>query len=476
LDVSRSIESLNSSGRQLELFDPNLRPVVCGARGVGVSDAAVLAERQVPPASSEQRALAQGLMERVASLANLEKAVRRVIRNKGSAGVDGMSVGDLKAWFAQNWRGLQRQLLDGVFRPQSVKGVQIPKPGGGTRQLGVPTVVDRVVQQAILQVLEPLLDPTFSSSSFGFRPKRSAHQALRQAQQYVGEGRVFVVDMDLEKFFDRVNHDVLISRLARRIGDKVLLRIIRLFLQAGMMQDGVHVRRHMGTPQGGPLSPLLANVLLDELDKDLERRGHKFCRYADDCNIYVRSRRSGERVLRSITGFLEQRLKLRVNDKKSAVDHAEKRQFLGYRLLRNGDLGIAPKSLKRAKARIREITRRNRGHVKVTDMIQRLNEYLSGWVQYFRQAKCQSALSDLGKWIRRKLRCVILKRLKRAKTISSYLVKLGVGRDRSWTTAACGRGWWRMSGLPATHEGMSVKWFAKIGLLDPLARYESLQH
>ena len=476
MDVSRSTESQNVTGGQLELFDSNLRPVVCGAGGVGVSDAAVLAERQVLPASSEQRALAQGLMERVASLANLEKAVRRVIRNKGSAGVDGMSVGVLKAWFAQHWRGLQRQLLEGTFRPQAVKGVQIPKPGGGTRQLGVPTAVDRAVQQAFLQVLEPLLDPTFSPSSFGFRPGRSAHQALRQAQRYVGEGRVFVVDMDLEKFFDRVNHDVMMSRLARRTGDKVLLRLIRRFLQAGMMQDGVCSQRHMGTPQGGSLSPLLSNLLLDDLDKELERRGHKFCRYADDCNIYVRSRRSGERVLSSITRFLEQGLKLRVNGEKSAVDHVEKRQFLGYRLLRGGDLGIAPKSLKRAKDRVREITRRNRGHVKVKSMIQSLNEYLSGWVQYFRLAKCQGALRDLGGWIRRKLRCVILKRCKRATTLSSYLVKLGVGRDRSWTTAACGRGWWRMAHLPATQEGMSVKWFAKIGLLDPLARYESLKH
>ena len=476
MSVSRSIESLNSSGSQLELFDSNLRPFVCGASGVGVSDAAVLAERQVFPASPEQRALAQGLMERVASLANLEKAVRRVIRNKGSAGVDAMSVGELKPWFALHWRDLRKQLLEGAFRPQTVKGVQIPKPGGGMRQLGVPTVVDRVVQQAILQVLEPLLDPTFSPSSFGFRPQRSAHQALRQAQRYVAEGRVIVVDMDLEKFFDRVNHDVMMSRLARRIGDKFLLRLIRRFLQAGMLQDGVHVRRHMGTPQGGPLSPLLANLLLDDLDKELERRGHKFCRYADDCNIYVRSQRSGERVLSSVTKFLEQVLKLRVNSEKSAVDHVVKRQFLGYRLLRGGDLGIAPKSLKRAKARIREITRRNRGHVKVRDMIQRLNEFLSGWVQYFRLAKCRDALEKMGGWIRRKLRCVILKRCKRAKTISSFLVKLGVPWDRSWTTAACGRGWWRMAHLAATQQGMSVKWFAKIGLLDPLAKYESLKY
>ncbi|MFW6303774.1 MAG: group II intron reverse transcriptase/maturase [Candidatus Sumerlaeota bacterium] len=476
MSVSRSMESPNPNGVQLELFDSRLEPFVCGEGGAGVSSAAALAERQLNPAAFEQRALAQGLMERVASLANLEKAVRRVVSNKGSPGVDGMSVGDLKTWFAGHFGELQKQLLEGAFRPQEIKGIQIPKPGGGMRQLGVPTAVDRVVQQAILQVLDPLLDPTFSESSFGFRPLRSAHQALRQAQRYVAEGRVIVVDMDLEKFFDRVNHDVVMARLARRIGDKILLRLIRRFLEAGMLQDGVRIRRHMGTPQGGPLSPLLANLLLDDLDKELERRGHKFCRYADDCNIYVRSRRSGERVLSSITKFLEQHLKLQVNRGKSAVDHVENRQFLGYRLLRKGDLGIAPKSLKRAKDRVREITRRNRGHVKVKSMIKSLNEFISGWVQYFRLARCQSALKDLGGWIRRKLRCVILKRCKRAKTISSFLVKLGVPWDRSWTTAACGKGWWRMSHLPATQQGMSVKWFVKVGLLDPLGKYESLSH
>ena len=313
-------------------------------------------------------------MEKIAGSANLNQAYKRVKANQGAPGVDGMTVTDLRPWIAANREALIASLLDGSYQPQPVRGVEIPKPGGGKRQLGIPTVVDRLVQQAILQVLEPLLDPSFSASSFGFRPGRGAHDALHQAREYVADGREIVVDLDLEKFFDRVNHDVMMSRLARRIGDKRLLRIIRRFLAAGMMQYGVSTERHEGTPQGGPLSPLLANLLLDDLDKELERRGHRFCRYADDCNIYVRSQAAGERVMASVTWFLERRLRLKVNRQKSAVAPVGERKFLGYRLDAEGDLGIAPKSLQRAKDRLRQITRRNRG-VSLGRMIDEANGF-----------------------------------------------------------------------------------------------------
>jgi RNA-directed DNA polymerase len=331
-----------------------------------------------------------------------------------------------------------------------------------------------VVQQALLQVLEPLWDPTFSDSSFGFRQGRNAHQALSQASAYVREGREVVVDLDLEKFFDRVNHDILMARIALRIGDKRVLKLIRCFLEAGMLQDGVCIRRHEGTPQGGPLSPLLANLLLDDLDKELTNRGHTFCRYADDCNIYVGSLTAGKRVLASVTNFLETKLKLRVNDEKSAVDYVWERQFLGYRLLRGGRLGISPKSLDRAKDRIRGITRRNRGHVTGRQMVAELNGFLSGWVTYFRFAECKSHLRGLGEWMRRKFRCVILKRLKRPKSIADFLQRCGVPEWRSWLLALSGKGWWRLAGSPQACEAMSKTWFKKQGLLDPLAKYEML--
>lgn len=343
------------------------------------------------------------LMEEIAGSANLNQAWKRVKANKGAAGVDGMSVTELLPWIRANRDRLIASLLDGSYQPNTVRGVEIPKPGGGVRQLGIPTVVDRLVQQAILQILEPILDPTFSGSSFGFRPGRSAHDALAQAQRYVADGRGIVVDIDLEKFFDRVNHDVLMARLARRIGDKRLLRIIRAFLNAGMMQGGVVIERHEGTPQGGPLSPLLANLLLDDLDKELERRGHCFCRYADDCNIYVRSEAAGERVMASVTAFIEGRLRLKVNRQKSAVASVEERSFLGHRLLPEGRLGIAPKSLARAKERLRRLTRRNRG-IALERMIAEVNSFTTGWVTYFRHAACKGVLAGLDEWLRRKLR------------------------------------------------------------------------
>jgi RNA-directed DNA polymerase len=414
-------------------------------------------------------------MERISERENLNRAYKRVKANRGSPGVDGMTVGELGAWLVAHKEELVASLLDGSYEPQVVRGVNIPKPGGGVRQLGIPTVVDRLVQQAILQVLDPMLDPTFSESSYGFRPGRSAHQALRKASEYVAEGYAVVVDMDLEKFFDRVNHDVLMGRLARRIKDKRLLRIIRRYLETGIMRQGVVVRRYEGTPQGGPLSPILANLLLDEVDKELERRGHRFCRYADDLNVYVRSKAAGERVMASVTRFVEKRLRLRVNRTKSAVAHVSERKFLGYRLLAGGRLAIAPASLERAKGRIREITRRNRG-ISLERMISELNSFLSGWVTYFRYASAKGHLTGLDEWIRRKLRCVRLKQRKRGRSVTAFLVSLGVPHWQARKLGGSGRGWWRMAACPQASEAMSIQWFKDQNLVSLTERYLTLSH
>jgi RNA-directed DNA polymerase len=414
-------------------------------------------------------------MEEVCSRENLNRAYKRVKANKGAPGTDGMGVEDLLDWLKTHKGPLLRSLLDGTYQPQPVRGVQIPKPGGGMRQLGIPTVVDRLVQQAIAQVLEPILDPTFSASSFGFRPARSAHQALQQAVLYTQAGLDIVVDIDLEKYFDRVNHDILMARLARHIADKRLLRITRRFLQAGMMQNGVCIRREEGTPQGGPLSPLLANLLLDDLDKELERRGHAFCRYADDCNIYVSSQTAGERVMASVTRFLEKKLKLRVNPKKSAVARTTERKFLGYRILSGGRLGIAPASLKRMKDRVRKITRRNRG-IRFEQVIEELNRFLPGWVIYFRHAQAKTALQRTDEWLRRKLRCFRLKQWKRPRTIWQRLMQAGVSRQEAANLASSGKGWWRKADTPASHQAMPNRWFDALGLVNLTQQYLLLQH
>jgi RNA-directed DNA polymerase len=463
---SMGVERQQGSGKQLDLFDEALKASLRhGVTGKGGTEAGTNEERQSPAAWAEKLALAHDVMEQVASSANLNQAYKRVKANKGAPGVDGMTVADLRDWIADNRERLIVSLLDGSYRPKPVRGVEIPKPGGkGMRQLGIPTVVDRLVQQAILQVLEPLLDPSFSGSSYGFRPGRSAHDALRQAREYVADGYGIVVDLDLEKFFDRVNHDILMSRLSRRIGDTRLLGIIRRFLAAGMLANGVCIERQEGTPQGGPLSPLLANLLLDDLDKELESRGHRFCRYADDCNIYVRSKAAGERVMVSVTAFLEGKLRLRVNQQKSAVAPVEERQFLGHRLGTGGRLGISPKSLARMKDRLRAITRRNRG-IALAAMIAQVNAFTTGWVTYYRHAQGQTALKQIDSWLRRKLRCVRLKQCKRVMPLANFLQEHGVPQWRAWLLALSGKGWWRLAGSPQATEAMTIAWFERQGLL-----------
>ena len=435
------------------------------------------AEGFVPPvASNELRTTTASLMEEVADIGNLRQAFRKVRANRGAPGPDGMTVEDLGRWMAEHAEALRQELLEGQYKPQPVRGVSIPKPGGGERMLGIPSVCDRLVQQALLQKLEPIFDPAFSGSSFGFRPGRSAHAALRQGQGFVDGGREFVVDLDLEKFFDRVNHDVLMSRVARRVDDKRVLGLIRRFLTAGLMAEGVCVRREEGTPQGGPLSPLLANILLDDMDKELERRGHCFCRYADDLNIYVASVKAGERVMASVTVFLEKRLKLKVNRGKSAVDHVSNRKFLGYRLLGpDRGLGIHPKSVDRFKDKVRALTRRNRAQA-LSKVVAGLNRLIRGWVGYFHLGRLTGLLRDLDKWIRRKLRCIRLKRCKHALGLGRFLRACGVAAGLSRMLSSSGKGWWRLSLTRQASQAMDTRWFRELGLVglqDEYARWRT---
>jgi len=426
-------------------------------------------------ALSEARTLAQGLIEAVVAPRNMRLALKRVKANKGSGGVDGMSVNELPVYLAEHWLAIRASLLEGSYFPQPVRRVEIPKPDGGVRQLGIPTVIDRLIQQAIHQVLEPLYDPSFSNSSYGFRPSRSAHQALKAASKHVASGKGWVVDLDLEKFFDRVNHDVLMSRLARKIGDKRLLKLIRRYLEAGVMSNGVVVERVEGTPQGGPLSPLLANILLDEFDKELERRGHVFCRYADDCNIYVSSRRAAERVMASLTHFLETRLKLRVNRTKSAVARPYERKFLGMRIVgaAKAHISLAPKSLLRLKQTIRRITKRNRG-VSLGQVIRELNQATIGWVNYFALAAVKSICRDLDSWIRRRLRCFVWKQWKTYANRLHHLRKAGLGPWLAWGMVSGKHGPWNVSGSPALTRAIPNQYLEEQGYKNLLERYLAL--
>ena len=417
----------------------------------------------------------QLLMERVVESENLRKAYRRVVSNRGAPGVDGMAVEDFKGYLRKEWPRLSNELLEDRYRPALVKGVEIPKPGGkGMRQLGIPTVLDRFIQQAMHQVLSPIFEPHFSEHSYGFREGRSAHQALQKAKEYIQEGAVFVVDLDMEKFFDRVQHDVLMARMARRVEDKRVLRLIRRYLQAGLMRDGLVEARREGTPQGGPLSPLLSNILLDELDKELEKRGHKFCRYADDCNIYVRSQAAGERVMQSVSRFLEKRLKLKVNREKSAVGRPQKRKFLGYSFApgRKARLKAAPESVDRLRAKIREWMRRGRGW-KLTRLINEgLTPLLRGWINYFRLAEVKEAFEVLDKWVRRKLRVVQWRQWGKRKARFRNLMRLGLDRDRAWQSTGNGRGPWWNAGASHMHAALPKAYFDRLGLFSLVVHWQ----
>lgn len=448
--------------QQLSLFsfaDESL-PALCA----GANPVARAAEGFVSDKALKDNHATAKLMDSAAYLGNLVQAAKRVISNKGSAGVDGATVDTLRAWKLTDYEELSRKLKSGLYEPQMVKGKKIAKQSGGQRQLGIPTIVDRLVQQALLQVMEPILDPTFSPSSYGFRPKRSAHMAIKSGSAYVKAGYYVVVDLDLEKFFDKVNHDILMGFVAQRISDKRVLKLIRKFLQAGMMSDGVCIERKMGTPQGGPLSPLLANLMLDKLDKELEKRNHRFCRYADDCNIYVCSRTAGERVLKSVSRFIESKLKLIVNKTKSAVDLVSKRKFLGLRLLEDGRISIAPKSLEKLKGKLKRMTRRNRGKA-FEDIVSRLNPVIRGWVNYMKVACARSHMKELDSWLRRRLRCYKLHQCKRAIGIARFLMSLRVNKGEAFKLGGSSKGWWRKSKSPQGHFAMNNAWFKEQGLL-----------
>lgn len=421
-------------------------------------------------ACAEHRTSTAGLMDKVIEPLNLMRAYRRVVSNAGSAGVDGMSVKELKGWLRQNYSLLREQILQGSYHPMAVREVEIPKPNGGIRKLGIPTVIDRLIQQAIQQVLTPGYESTFSEYSYGFRPKRNAHQALKQAGKYLSEGKEWIVDLDLEKFFDKVNHDRLMWLLSKRIGDKVLLKLIRLYLQSGILKGGLVSQRTEGTPQGSPLSPLLSNIVLDELDKELERRSLSYVRYADDVKIFVRSKRSAGRVKGRITNYITGKLKLKVNEEKSNVCKGYELNFLGHSLLKDGSLGLSVASEKRLRSKVSYITRRNRA-VNMWQMIRELSVVLKGWLQYFKYAKMSKRLENIDGWIRRKLRCLRLKQCKRKIAIVRWLRSLGIAEKRCWLTALSGKGWWRLSNSPAVNEAMSKEWFALQGYYSLATHY-----
>src|SRR3990172_2373395 len=414
---------------------------------------------------SENPASTNRLMEEVCERENLRAALRQVKANKGSQGVDGMTVGGLTDYLKQHWPTIREQLLNGTYVPQPVRRVEIPKPDGGVRKLGIPTVLDRFIQQAVMQVLQRRWDRTFSDHSYGFRPGRSAHQAVEQAQQHIAQGYRWCVDLDLEKFFDRVSHDKLMARIETRVSDRRMLKLIRAFMKAGVMESGLVSPVDEGTPQGGPLSPLLSNIVLDEFDRELERRGLRFARYADDCNVYVRSRRAGERVMASITRFITTKLKLKVNEQKSAVARPWERKFLGFSFTANREpkRRIAPKAVIRFKAKVREVTRRTRG-VNVEKMAGELGRYLRGWLGYFGQCQTPSVLQGLEEWTRRRLRSVIWKQWDRGPVRFAELRKRGVGKDLAAQTAGSAHGPWRLANTPALQFALPNAYFDSLGL------------
>ena len=414
-------------------------------------------------ACKEERALTADLMDKIADLSNLATALGQVVSNGGSAGIDGMTVTELKEWFNHNWHELQTSLLDGNYTPSRVRGVRIRKPKGGYRQLGIPTCKDRLVQQAVSQVLSRRYEPIFSTNSYGFRPGHNAHQALLKAAGYVAEGYKYVVDLDLEKFFDKVNHDRMMWLLGTRIGDMRVLSLIGKFLRSGIMQDGLISQRLQGTPQGSPLSPILSNIVLDELDKELEVRGHRFVRYADDQIILVKSEEAANRAQKSITDFIENRMLLKVNREKSRICRPQDLNFLGYSIQIDGGLGISRESLDRFKQKLRRITRRNRG-ISLDQLIHGLNPVLRGWLNYFRLARMKQKLEYLMAWLRRRIRCFKIKQCKRTSGIIRFFCSRGVPKRRAFLVALSGKGWYRLACSPPAHEAMNLAWFDEIGL------------
>lgn len=412
----------------------------------------------------------------ILSRENLIEALKRVEKNKGSHGIDGMSVKFLRRHLYDNWDSLRTSIRNGTYDPKPVRRVEIPKPNGGIRLLGIPTVTDRFIQQAIAQVLTPLFDPTFSDHSYGFRPNKRGHDAVRKAKEYISEGYRWVIDMDLEKFFDKVNHDKLMGILANRIQDRMVLKLIRKYLQAGVMINGVTYDSEEGTPQGGPLSPLLSNILLDKLDKELERRGHKFVRYADDCNIYMKSKKAGERVMNSITNFIEVKLKLKVNREKSAVDRPWKRKFLGFSFTFNKEpkVRISKESIKRLKFKIRELTSRSKP-IPMEIRIEKLNQYLTGWCGYFAIADTPSKFKEFDEWIRRRLRMIEWKQWKTPKTRVRKLKGLGVAPNKAYEWGNSRKKYWRIASSPILHKTLDNSYWSNRGLKSLYQRYDFLR-
>jgi group II intron reverse transcriptase/maturase len=414
-------------------------------------------------------------MEEVLSKENMIKALNRVESNQGAAGIDNMPVGELRSYLKTEWPRIKVELLEARYKPKPVRRVMIPKPDGGERPLGIPTVVDRLIQQALHQVLSPIFEKDFSDSSYGYRAGRSALQAVEQAREHVSEGRRWVVDIDIEKFFDRVNHDILMARVARKVKDKRILLLIRRYLQAGIMEDGLTKATREGTPQGGPLSPLLSNILLDDLDKELERRNHKFCRYADDCNVYVYSRKAGERVKESVSEFLSKRLKLRVNKDKSAVDRPWKRKLLGYTMTidKSPRLRASRQAIKRLKDTLRTILRKGRGRNIARLIKEELNPIIRGWGEYYSLTAVKQVFEELNQWIRRKLRCILWRQMKRVWTRAKRLMEHGLDKERAWKSAMNGRGAWWNSGASHMNEAYPISYFNRLGLVTLTIRLRS---